>query len=964
MPRRSSARTASIQSAPVQPTPPSHTHALPDNLTLLRRQWKWAAFSQFFITFAHLLAMHDVTVADIEHDLAFGTSVVIPRIMQRLLYTLSYDRRITLDNWQTALRKQYLKRDPQANPIGPEPMSTPLHPSPSVPATTSASAEPDSIPQTPVDSQPPASTTAAESDQAVDSLHSIIQPSEYDSFKDPFDVEPGYKINWLDLPMLAKLDSMHLLTEWQFQNPTRLRQLMKSDDESASWRIEPIGYDAKRNAYWHIGDRLWIQRELPKPPKSLKRKRGLEAQAAKARPKSNFTKDRSTKKPRLAPANEDTSSNLRGRGRAAKAQAKLKLDAQAKELAELNRQAALQKSPARSRRRPTDGVSSNIAPKPVASRTVGTRISARLRGVQEEEWQPIPEDWLDGDVNGVTSKMSTRTVSRNNLEASKTGLESDNGSISDLTELSSETEDKEEPDEATMNHHVPEPQPPADDRGLEHPPNLPEGFIEWEMICVTLREWECIADRFEKSTYYLEKSLYKRLVTDIVPTMVDMLKEVEKKRKLEEALVHRKRSSRIAIKESEKEEALVAAKKKAEEEEKMGRARRVEARRQKEEEERIRRENAREQRRKEREAREASRKATSESSVQPDDLDGKTHLASGSTVLRRNKPQDKTAHTNGSASGTRTPIGDDWELDCEICHRRGINVDDGTPMMSCGMCSKWQHIACHDQADLQQGRPKRDWDAEDFVCKKCRLKKATNDKRHQNTSTSVVYRPAVPRHVGPQQNPYYSQISNIPPVLHDRPFSGHYPRPLNGSTSYIQGQISDIRSSTIPAQSAQSHGSHPMEHNTIAFSHYQPQDRAFTTIAKPQQHPYNAYGHTQAYGQSFAPNYNYAGPPRVGDHSTSRSQNMGPTQGVWNITTPANTPGYPTAPYIPRMEPSNSSPRQQQQPNRHVQGIVASSSGQNIPQPQGHPSSPSGVPGTQFATAQFRYHPTSYQAPP
>lgn len=29
--------------------------------------------------------------------------------------------------------------------------------------------------------------------------------------------------------------------------------------------------------------------------------------------------------------------------------------------------------------------------------------------------------------------------------------------------------------------------------------------------------------------------------------------------------------------------------------------------------------------------------------------------------------------TSGSGSSGRTPIGDDWELDCEICHRRGIN---------------------------------------------------------------------------------------------------------------------------------------------------------------------------------------------------------------------------------------------------------------------------------------------------
>lgn len=45
--------------------------------------------------------------------------------------------------------------------------------------------------------------------------------------------------DWLDLPMLVKLDSMHLLTEWQFQNPIRLRTIMKSDDETATW-VRPL----------------------------------------------------------------------------------------------------------------------------------------------------------------------------------------------------------------------------------------------------------------------------------------------------------------------------------------------------------------------------------------------------------------------------------------------------------------------------------------------------------------------------------------------------------------------------------------------------------------------------------------------------------------------------------------------------------------------------------------------------
>ena len=28
---------------------------------------------------------------------------------------------------------------------------------------------------------------------------------------------------------------------------------------------------------------------------------------------------------------------------------------------------------------------------------------------------------------------------------------------------------------------------------------------------------------------------------------------------------------------------------------------------------------------------------------------------------------------NGCSSGPRTPEGGDWELDCEICHKHGVN---------------------------------------------------------------------------------------------------------------------------------------------------------------------------------------------------------------------------------------------------------------------------------------------------
>lgn len=77
--------------------------------------------------------------------------------------------------------------------------------------------------------------------------------------------------DWGGLSMLEKLECMHTLIEWHFQSPSRLRSIMRSEDEYATWvcyfvimlssnmlksiyqRIEPIGYDSKRNAYWLIG---------------------------------------------------------------------------------------------------------------------------------------------------------------------------------------------------------------------------------------------------------------------------------------------------------------------------------------------------------------------------------------------------------------------------------------------------------------------------------------------------------------------------------------------------------------------------------------------------------------------------------------------------------------------------------------------------------------------------------------
>lgn len=152
--------------------------------------------------------------------------------------------------------------------------------------------------------------------------------------------------------------------------------------------------------------------------------------------------------------------------RAAKDQAKRRLDAQAKELAELNREAALVSSKSRIERQTAFRIKANEKSRCV----VGTRASSRLRGAVIDEWQPIPHDWLS-DIRPPSSK---------GLERQKTGLESGDESISDLTDLSEDSLDSVSislKDEASGKEEAAERD--DDDDVLEQGS---EEFVEWQTV--------------------------------------------------------------------------------------------------------------------------------------------------------------------------------------------------------------------------------------------------------------------------------------------------------------------------------------------------------------------------------------------------------------------------------------------------------------------------------------------------
>lgn len=129
-----------------------------------------------------------------------------------------------------------------SNPIGPEPHTEahgPRYRYESVSVDDPAAPPADDATVAPHEDTTDADDDLPASEKAASALPSSRANTEEKTGPGPSPLdeeEEGQESkDWLDLPMLAKLDSMHLLTEWQFQNPTRLRSLMKTDDEDATW---------------------------------------------------------------------------------------------------------------------------------------------------------------------------------------------------------------------------------------------------------------------------------------------------------------------------------------------------------------------------------------------------------------------------------------------------------------------------------------------------------------------------------------------------------------------------------------------------------------------------------------------------------------------------------------------------------------------------------------------------------
>ncbi|GAN08211.1 conserved hypothetical protein [Mucor ambiguus] len=727
---------------------------LPD-IQKLRNNIDFCSIAQFFHTFAPAFGPWPSTAQDIIYarpvdpnsEYVFETEdlermlletserIRLEDLFVRMLRLVTRNRFINSSNWQTYYSKEFDKREyDQINPL----------------------IKQEDEKEEPVDQQLPEESAVS-------------------------DVKKPELVNYFTLDLDIRVYLLHLLCEWQLDEPERFREHLNSEEDAVQWRVDPIGFDKKGSTFWLFDDnRLYKETPKPKPVK-----------------KSNARK----KKKRAAPA-------------------------------------------------------------------------------------PAPPT--------RTSRRSTR---------------------------SSAVQDEPEP---------------AKNAELEEEESEDEGeWIPWKLLCYTKHEWENFPAKYANSKNIDEQRFYRLLMDDLLPKVLPVLEEHEEKIRKQEAMIHRKRSSRIMIKELEALERG-SAEPVLEDPYSNGagaaagghgrnRSNRLEQRAlEKEQQEKEALAKAREERLLERERRimereyralkrQASEDATPEQillETGPIVIDGTTPLPSKKPKKTSKKSAVKTKTTTATATGDaeqkpkrkyvkkpkfdengnpiprkvkldkdgnpiplkkrgRKPKNrdeDHWLFDCE-CGVSGENIDDGTPLVACEKCGTWQHIACLQKSG--QIASSESMDNLKFVCQKCERhqEEERERKRQREQYYSAIASPPVPGAYIPQMptlqsswQPQQQQTSPARPSS-SMPIAQQPPQPYRPPTTSVLPPIrshppNQAQQFQPPAQAQTAF--HQIQQRPVVPTNYQPlqpQQGHFPPIAMnspppSQQHQQPLLNSAQTYPQA------------------------------------------------------------------------------------------------------------------
>ncbi|CAG8576645.1 41110_t:CDS:10 [Gigaspora margarita] len=86
----------------------------------IRGLWEFANVSQFMHTYCDAFGLDSFDTDELERSLATDDNIQVGGLIMKMLRTLSFNKTISLDNWEQHLHQQYQKYAPEKNPFGDE----------------------------------------------------------------------------------------------------------------------------------------------------------------------------------------------------------------------------------------------------------------------------------------------------------------------------------------------------------------------------------------------------------------------------------------------------------------------------------------------------------------------------------------------------------------------------------------------------------------------------------------------------------------------------------------------------------------------------------------------------------------------------------------------------------------------------------------------------------------------------